>query len=185
MSDEVSDKPPGEKPGRVIPPARVDVPKLPREGSSNAATYVMVGAIMLCLVLVGAYLAMQGREPEPTAWDRAQERKAEAELRESVARALSREVVYEVEGSGGASSAGVTVTTPTGTEQATPSLPLRNQAGELGVTHEFGPGEFVYVSAQNEGEYGSVTCRITVDGVVVSENTSSGAYGIATCEGRS
>ena len=79
----------------------------------------------------------------------------------------------------------VMVTTPTGTEQATPSLPLRNQAGELGVTHEFGPGEFVYVSAQNEGEYGSVTCRITVDGVVVSENTSSGAYGIATCEGRS
>ena len=53
------------------------------------------------------------------------------------------------------------------------------------MTHEFGPGEFVYISAQNEGEYGSVTCRITVDGVVVSENTSSGAYGIATCEGRS
>lgn len=39
--------------------------------------------------------------------------------------------------------------------------------------------------AQNKGEYRSVTCRITVDGIVISENTSSGEYGIATCKGSS
>jgi hypothetical protein len=42
-------------------------------------------------------------------------------------------------------------------------------------------GGFLYISVQNQGEHGTVTCRITVDGVVVSENTSSGAYTIATC----
>jgi hypothetical protein len=41
----------------------------------------------------------------------------------------------------------------------------------------------MYVSGQNATEYGTVTCRIKVDGNVVSQNTSSGAYSIATCSG--
>lgn len=42
--------------------------------------------------------------------------------------------------------------------------------------------DFAYVSVQNDDEYGDVTCRIKQDGQVVSENTSSAAYGIATCQ---
>jgi hypothetical protein len=48
----------------------------------------------------------------------------------------------------------------------------------------FGPGDFVYFSAQNTSEYGTLTCTIKVGGVPISENTATGAYAIATCEGR-
>jgi hypothetical protein len=41
---------------------------------------------------------------------------------------------------------------------------------------------FLYISAQNTGEYGGLTCQITVDGVVVAQNSASGAFTIATCE---
>ena len=44
------------------------------------------------------------------------------------------------------------------------------------------PGEFLYVSAQNMGESGEVTCRIYVDGELVQDATSEGAYSIASCE---
>lgn len=36
------------------------------------------------------------------------------------------------------------------------------------------------LSAQNAGS-GTITCRITVDGTVVSEVTSQGAYAMAMC----
>lgn len=39
------------------------------------------------------------------------------------------------------------------------------------------------LSAQNAGS-GDITCRITVDGEVVSEITSSGEYAIASCSSR-
>jgi hypothetical protein len=42
----------------------------------------------------------------------------------------------------------------------------------------------VYLSVQNQNAAGSVTCRILLDGMVVSENTSTGGYVIATCQGR-
>ena len=45
-------------------------------------------------------------------------------------------------------------------------------------------GDFVYISAQNNGEYGSVTSRIYVDGELFKTTTSYGAYVIATASGR-
>lgn len=44
-------------------------------------------------------------------------------------------------------------------------------------------GDFVYISAQNNGEYGSVTSEIYVDGALFKTSTSSGAYVIATTSG--
>jgi hypothetical protein len=40
---------------------------------------------------------------------------------------------------------------------------------------------FLYVSAQNEGEFGDITCTISVDGKVIKTSTSSGSYTIASC----
>lgn len=72
-----------------------------------------------------------------------------------------------------------------GSRQGDIDLPLKNQNGTLGLRFPgFHTGDFIYLSVQNGDEYGSVTCRITVDGTVVSENTSSGGYTIATCQGR-
>lgn len=65
-----------------------------------------------------------------------------------------------------------------GSSQAVVDLPFS------GTSTTFHPSDFLYLSVQNQQPAGSVTCRITVDGVVVSENTSIGGYTIATCQGR-
>jgi hypothetical protein len=90
-------------------------------------------------------------------------------------------VVYEVEGD--ADYAEVTMQTPTGQSPQSPALPMVLESGDGPLTFEFNPGAFVYLSAQNTEEFGDITCRITVDGVVISENTSSGGFAIATCTG--
>jgi hypothetical protein len=45
------------------------------------------------------------------------------------------------------------------------------------------PGEYLYLSAQNERDRGSISCQIHVNGRVVEEANSSGAYVIASCSG--
>lgn len=72
-----------------------------------------------------------------------------------------------------------------GARQGEFDLPLRNQGGTPGLTFTgFASGAFVYLSIQNGDEYGSVSCKITVDGNVISENTSDGGSAIATCQGK-
>lgn len=64
------------------------------------------------------------------------------------------------------------------------ALPLMNNTGTAGITQEnLRSGSFVYVSAQNNANTGTVTCHILVNGVEVVTNTSSGGYAIATCSG--
>lgn len=90
-------------------------------------------------------------------------------------------VVYEVAADtayGSGRTGTVTMQTADGTSQSATPLPATFSAGS------FSTGDFVYVSVQNGQGLGSVTCRITVDGDVVSENTSTGGYTIATCQGR-
>lgn len=48
-------------------------------------------------------------------------------------------------------------------------------------TYTMKPGNFLYISAQNQDEYGSIICEIWVDGKKVKTSTSNGAYVIATC----
>lgn len=48
---------------------------------------------------------------------------------------------------------------------------------------EVARGEFLYVSVQNRAETGSVECEILIDGIVVEQAESQGAYVIATCSG--
>ena len=87
-------------------------------------------------------------------------------------------VVYSISGSfpGGVS---VTMQAPTGTVQSE-----FHGAGIVG-TYTFDPGSFVYLSAQNESDSGSITCTVKEDGQVISTNTSTGAYVIAQCDGQS
>jgi hypothetical protein len=44
-------------------------------------------------------------------------------------------------------------------------------------------GDFVYLSARNNQEYGDVTCTIPVNGTVMQTVTSSGAYVMVSCSG--
>jgi hypothetical protein len=45
------------------------------------------------------------------------------------------------------------------------------------------PGAFVYVSVQNKKDYGVVSCAILLNGTVLKESRSEGAYVIASCSG--
>jgi len=91
-------------------------------------------------------------------------------------------VTYELSGS--VSYADVTVLTPTGIEQLTPDVPLVTKTGETGLVYRFRVGAPVSISAQKKDASGSLTCRILVDGRQVSMNTSTAAYGIASCRGQ-
>lgn len=45
------------------------------------------------------------------------------------------------------------------------------------------PGDFVYISAQNQESGGSISCSITADGRVIENASSVGGYVIAECSG--
>lgn len=77
----------------------------------------------------------------------------------------------------------VTIGTPTGTQQHTYLESMRSKSGTSVVSYKFDRGEPVYLSVQNASGIGSVTCVLSIDGRVVSENVSSADYGIASCSG--
>ena len=86
-------------------------------------------------------------------------------------------VTYSVTGT--ARRASLTYQNDTGgTEQHTVSIPWSNSY------FGFGLGDFVYVSAQNEGETGTLLCEIKSGGQVVYSGSASGAYSICTASGR-
>ena len=85
-------------------------------------------------------------------------------------------VEYKVSGS--ASSVSLTYKNSTGgTEQKDVYTPWS-------TSFKCMPGNFLYLSAQNEDKTGSVTCEIWVNGILYKTSTSSGAYVIASCNGR-
>jgi hypothetical protein len=87
-----------------------------------------------------------------------------------------RNVSYSV--SGTAEMVDVTLSNPSGgTEQYTDRI--------LPYTYTFSSyeGDFLYISAQNQGSSGTVTTKIIVDGSTFKESTSSGAYVIASASG--
>jgi hypothetical protein len=83
----------------------------------------------------------------------------------------SVEVVYRSGGSRG----NFTAQMPTGMRQGMYAGPVREC---------FDRGAFVYFAVQNDTDRGSVSCSIQVDGATIAENTSVGAYVIASCDGR-
>lgn len=81
-------------------------------------------------------------------------------------------------------TADITYETPTGSQQQSADLPVKSKTtGGEGLSLSFDAGSFVYISAQKDENYGDVICRIYADGVLISENSASGKYSIATCKG--
>jgi hypothetical protein len=82
-------------------------------------------------------------------------------------------VTYRVKGTAG--SAMLTYRNARGgTEQASVRLPWE-------VSFDAKGGSFLYVSAQNQGVSGSVTCEILLDDEARTNSTSTGAYVVAEC----
>lgn len=92
-----------------------------------------------------------------------------------------RDILIEVVGEGRGAS--ITLRDLDGTRQFDTGFPMMSATGELGLSGTFGVGDFYYISAQNLSDSGWVSCRVTIEGVVVSEVRSDGGYKIATCSG--
>jgi hypothetical protein len=54
--------------------------------------------------------------------------------------------------------------------------------GERYVLFAAYPGDFLYMSVQNAGDRGEVSCAIYVDRQLVQQAESDAAYGIASCQ---
>lgn len=98
---------------------------------------------------------------------------------------MGREVLLEVEGDDNTLWADVTFSVDGGTEQLSGTdLPLSRTETGSGIRMEAQSGDFLYLTAQRDDDgQGEITCRISVDGEVISEVTSSGSYVIASCSG--
>jgi len=83
------------------------------------------------------------------------------------------EVKYEVTGT--ASSVNITI------ENAQGGTEQYNDVG-MGSNYSYAsfPGNFLYISAQNQGVSGTVTVNIYYEGQLIKTSTSSGGYAIAT-----
>ena len=95
-----------------------------------------------------------------------------------------RTVTYDVGGT--SRSADLTYSNGAGdtTQQSGVDVPVKRKSdGISGIEVTMKRGQFYYISAQNQGATGTITCTVKVDGVVVKTNTSSGGYTIATCSG--
>ena len=66
------------------------------------------------------------------------------------------------------------------------ALPMTNTStGQPGIgSDKFKRGAPLSIVLRNSEAGGSVTCRIEVDGEVVDEATSSGAFKVVTCAGK-
>jgi hypothetical protein len=135
-------------------------------------------AILALVVAVAALVAVLNGSKDDGA-----ERGQVERMTKALEASVPVEVVYELEGS--VPYASVTMITPTGMQQLEPDIPLVTTAGATGLRFTFDRGEFVSIAAQKVAGSGrgTITCRISVDGQVISENTSTAAYGIASCDG--
>ena len=87
------------------------------------------------------------------------------------------QVVLEADGSGGAARADITYSFTEDTAQANNrSLPWRKEE-----SRKVGGFDTLVLDVQNTGERGSVTCRIRVNGKLVTSNTSVGPFAVASC----
>ena len=86
-------------------------------------------------------------------------------------------VVYRISGS--ARSVDLTYQNASASSEQARSKPV-----PWNMTFSAHPGEFLYVSAQNNDASGTVKCELLVNGTVVKSAESNGAYTIATCNVR-
>lgn len=91
--------------------------------------------------------------------------------------------LYEIEGT--AASVNVTMATATGVKQFASDVPMhaKDVPAIAGLQATVRPGQALYLSAQQDLGGTTVTCRITVDGTIIAENTSNGRFRIVTCQG--
>ncbi|MCS5496861.1 MmpS family transport accessory protein [Cnuibacter physcomitrellae] len=138
-------------------------------------TAVSVIALILSIVLAVVYTAGFAASVSNTYEEIQASQSAEADV--------NVPVVYEVTGDvpGGANITYSTYTNGSSGTQSSNGAPLPfTQEFTVKAGDAFDYKSF-YLSVSTGADPGTVTCRITVDGEVVSENTATGSFALATC----
>ena len=133
-----------------------------KKGKINTGWAIAVLVFLIALIWLFSSLGNSGsRVPRPIA---------------ATATPSTFDVVYSVIGEG-TSRASLTIQNETGgTEQMDVTLPWSTR-----FTAE--SGQFVYISAQNDTDSGSIKCEILVDDARIQSAESDGAFAIASCSG--
>jgi hypothetical protein len=87
---------------------------------------------------------------------------------------------------GSAKQSDITYTDSDGTTQQQTGIdvPMVNSTtGQHGLTVTLKSGEFFSILAQNDSDFGDLTCTVTDDGKVIQQHTAYGAGAIADCHG--
>jgi hypothetical protein len=73
---------------------------------------------------------------------------------------------------------------PIGTAEQAIRVPMVGVVTKTPGLHVlFQSGSAVYLMAQSTQRFGTVNCRISVDGVVVAKDTATGPYMLVACRG--
>jgi len=161
-----------------------------RRGTAIAGSVVSLIALILSIVLATVYTAgfagavsdaIESSSSEPFITSAPLD--SESPNAEAPEEATST-VVYEVTAEGSATAGTISYTTvddgSVGQEQATDAaLPFTKEIALKGAG-AFSYGSYTIVAQAAAGST-SISCKITVDGEVVAEQTSTGEYAVVTC----
>ena len=87
--------------------------------------------------------------------------------------------VVEYRLGGTASRANITIENESGGTEQFSNVPVKGWSKKFGAERR----QFVYISAQNQDEGGTIRCEIWVNGELWKEAESIGSYSIASCSG--
>lgn len=168
------------QPPRWPPPAHASPEKKkPFWRSKKGAFVLLVGALFLAIVMTPKSQPAAPKSAPSSTWTGAPVTAVPAQTEQANEETAGSVVVYEVTGKG---SASVTYMKEgfSQEQQTSAKLPYRKQLQFKDKIGSFAPISLV---AQHVSGGGDLTCRVTVDGQVVAENTSSGQYAVVTCSG--
>lgn len=158
-------------PSEVLPtaPPATTTSDLPaKSGSQRGLAAILVLVLVAAAIIVWISTRGSGSSPSSTL---------------PTLTSTTHEVVYLVTGS----TTQADLTYQVGSKQSQQSgvdVPVTSTSGSTGLRFIAGSGDFLYLSAQNTQDSGTIGCEILVDGQSVASNESSGGYTITTCSGR-
>ncbi|PPI20192.1 hypothetical protein C5D34_12590 [Rathayibacter sp. AY1B1] len=144
-------------------------------GTAIAGTVLNVIALVLSIILAVVYTAGFASGVSNAI--------ATAQAESSEAAVVPRTLVYEV--TGAATAASITWSTydggTSGSEQATgQALPFTKEL-QVQTGGDFTFQSFTLTASNGIDDEGEISCRITLDGEVIAEQTSTGAFASALC----
>lgn len=137
--------------------------------------------ILVVLIVIIAVSTSQGGNSSNTATTVAPSASAGGGAAPASTQASGDTLVYEVTGDGTTTAGNITFFSAGGqqSQETDATLPwskeLRGDKGAFTITG---------VTAQNGGDGGTIRCKITKNGKVEAENSSSGAYAVVSCNGK-